>query len=48
MINDKVNSTVLDGSTEEQKKSAETFLNTLTKEEHEKAMSNEFDYLDED
>lgn len=48
MINDKVNSTVLDGTPEEQKQSAEAFLSTLTKEEHERAMSKEFDYLDED
>jgi hypothetical protein len=40
--------TMLDGSPEEQKKSSEAFLSTLTKEEHERAMSSEFDYLDEE
>ena len=38
----------LDGSSEEQKKSTELFLAMLTEEEHERAMSSEFDYLEED
>lgn len=40
--------TFLDGSQEEQKKAVEEFLNSMTPEEHAKAMSSEFDYLDED
>lgn len=48
MINNKVNSTVLDGSTEEQKKEVEKFLSTLTEEEKEESMSDKFAYLDED
>lgn len=38
----------LDGSPEEQKKSTELFLSMLTEEEHKRAMSSEFDYLEED
>lgn len=37
----------LDGSTEEQTKAVEDSLNQMTKEEHERAMSDEFAYLDE-
>ena len=48
MIENKVNSTVLDGSPEEQKKAVKEFLSSLTPEEHERAMSSEFDYLDEE
>lgn len=48
MIENKANSTVLDGSPEEQKKAVEDFLNSLTPEEHERAMSDEFSYLDGD
>lgn len=40
--------TFLDGSQEEQKKAVEEFLNSITPEEHERAMSSEFDYLDEE
>lgn len=39
---------VLDGSLDEQKKSSEMFLNTLTKEEKEEAVSDKYAYLDED
>jgi hypothetical protein len=38
----------LDGSLEEQKEAVEKFLSTLTDEEHERAMSDEFAYLDEE
>lgn len=40
--------TMLDGSPEEQRRSTEKFLSMLTEEEKERAMSSEFDYLDED
>ena len=40
--------TFLDGSQEKQKKAVEEFLNSITPEEHERAMSSEFDYLEED
>lgn len=40
--------TFLDGSAEEQKKAVDEFLNSMTPAEHEKAMSDEFAYLDED
>lgn len=46
--NENVKFTILDGSSEEQKKSSEAFLNSLTKEEHERAMTSEFDYLEEE
>ena len=39
---------MLDGSPEEQRRSTEKFLSMLTEEEKERAMSSEFDYLDED
>lgn len=44
--NDKI--TFLDGSPEEQKKAVEKFLGSMSNEEHERAMSDEFAYLDED
>ncbi len=37
----------IDGSDEEQNKAVEDFLNSLSEEEKEKAMSKEFDYLEE-
>ncbi len=40
--------TFLDGSQEKQNKAIEDFLNELTEEEHQRAMSDEFSYLDED
>ena len=40
--------TFLDGSSEKQDKAVETFLGNMTPEEHERAMSDEFSYLDED
>lgn len=40
--------TMLDASPEEQRRSTEKFLSMLTEEEKERAMSSEFDYLDED
>jgi hypothetical protein len=40
--------TFLDGSKEQQDKTVEDFLNSITPEDHERAMSSEFDYLDED
>ena len=40
--------TFLDGSKEKQDKAIENFLNSITPEEHERAMSSEFDYLDVD
>jgi len=42
------NITVLDGSTEEQNQVMENYLNSITEEEHNKAMSDEFGYLDEE
>ena len=39
--------TILDVSDEEKKKALNEFLNSLTEEEHKKAMSAEFDYLEE-
>lgn len=38
----------LDGSPDEQRKAVEDFLNSMTAEEHEQAMSDEFAYLDEE
>lgn len=38
--------TFLDGSPQEQKEVVEEFLNSMTPEEHNRAMSSEFDYLD--
>lgn len=44
----KENKTVfIDGSAEEQKKAVEDFLSTLTEDEHQRAMSDEFSYLDD-
>ena len=40
--------TFLDGSSEMQKEAVEDFLASLTEEEHNRAMSDEFDYLDEE
>lgn len=42
------NITVLDGSAEEQNQVMENYLNSITEEEHNKAMSDEFGYLDEE
>lgn len=39
---------MLDGSPEEEDKAVAELLSTLTEEEHNRAMSSEFDYLDED
>ncbi len=40
--------TFLDGSQSEQTKAVDNFLSSMTAEEHERAMSDEFAYLDED
>lgn len=40
--------TFLDGSQYEQTKAVEDFLSSMTNDEHERAMSDEFAYLDED
>lgn len=40
--------TFLDGSFEEQKKAIHEDLDSMTEEEHKRAMSDEFAYLDED
>lgn len=45
-MNDKNEFTMLDGSAEEEAKSVERFFNTFTKEEIERSMSSEFDYVD--
>ena len=42
----KENNFFLDGSLKEQMKAVEDSLNQMTKEEHERAMSDEFAYLD--
>lgn len=42
------NMTFVDGSAEEQNKAVENFLSSISEEEHNRAMSNEFDYLDEE
>ena len=39
---------ILDGSMEQQKEIIENFLSSLTPEEHEMAMSDEFAYLDDE
>ena len=39
--------TFLDGSKEQQDKAVKDFLNSITPEEHEKAMSSEFEYLED-
>lgn len=41
------NEMIIDGPPEIQKKCVEKFLSTLTKEEIERSMSSEFDYLEE-
>lgn len=46
MKNDKI--TFLDGSDKEQKKTVNDYLGTLSEEEHKRAMSSEFDYLEDD
>lgn len=38
----------LDGSPKEQEKAVKNFLGSMSNEEHERAMSDEFAYLDED
>lgn len=40
--------TFLDGSPEEQKNAIEEFLNSVTPEDHARAMSSEFDYLEDE
>lgn len=40
--------TFLDGSKEQQEKAVQEFLDTIASEDHERAMSSEFDYLDKD
>lgn len=46
-LNDDMKFTILDGDAETQRKLSKRFLSTLTQEEHERAMSDEFAYLDE-
>lgn len=48
LIDNRLHLTFLDGSPEAQRRSTEKFLSMLTEEEKERAMSSEFDYLDED
>lgn len=48
MADKKLKATLLDGSLEQQEKANEEFLNTLTEEQQNRAMSEEFKYLDED
>ena len=38
----------IDGSAEEQNKAVENYLNSISDEEHNRAMSDEFGYLDEE
>lgn len=45
---DDMSFTILDGSTEEQRKSSEKFLSMLTEEDKEESMSDKFAYLDEE
>ncbi len=40
--------TFIDGSSQEQKKAVDDFLQTVSEEEHKRAMSDEFAYLDEE
>ena len=40
--------TFIDGSSEQETTAVETFLDSLSPEEHERALSDEFDYLDEE
>lgn len=48
MADKKLKMTLLDGSPKEQEKANKEFLDTLTDAEHNRAMSEEFDYLDDD
>lgn len=48
LIDNRLHSTFLDGSPEKEAKLMEEFFNSFTEEEKERAMSSEFDYLDED
>jgi hypothetical protein len=43
-----LNMTFIDGSAEEQSKAVENYLNSISDEEHNRAMSDEFRYLDEE
>ena len=40
--------TFLDGSSEELEKATSDFLSSVSEEEHKRAMSSEFDYLDDE
>ena len=42
------NITFIDGSAEEQTKAAENYLSSISEAEHNRAMSDEFGYLDEE
>ena len=48
MIENRLNLTFLDGSREDEDRIMKEFSDSLTEEEEERAMSSEFDYLDED
>lgn len=48
MLDNRIHSTFLDGSPEEEDKIMKELSNSLTEEEKKRAMSSEFDYLDED
>ena len=48
MEENKSRNAIIDGPIELQIKCMEEFLSTLTDEEKERSMSNEFDYLEED
>lgn len=48
MLDSRINYTQLDGSLDEEKKCGDNFIKTITEEEHKRAMSSEFDYLEED
>ena len=43
-----LNMTFVDGSAEEQNKAVENYLISISEEEHNRAMSDEFEYLDEE
>ena len=43
-----LNMTFVDGSEEEQNKAVENYLSSISEEEHNRAMSDEFEYLDEE
>lgn len=47
-MEDKIILHILDGSPEDEDKAVAELLASLTEEEHNRAMSSEFDYLDED